>query len=62
VYDGQRLALGPEQEDRIGYRVAGAAFMDTVEAGGEVAVHWGSRATGSPPRRLRTWSVGRPGS
>ncbi len=40
-YDDHVLSLGPEQEDRVDYRIDGAAFVDQVEAGDRVAVHWG---------------------
>lgn len=40
-YDDTMLSLGAERESRISYRVDGAAFVDGVDVGDQVAVHWG---------------------
>ena len=40
-YHDRRLSLLEPREGRIGYRVAGRPFVDSVSAGDTVAVHWG---------------------
>ena len=40
-YVDRVLVLGPEQEERVGYRVGGASFVEHVGPGDVVAVHWG---------------------
>ncbi len=60
VYDGHLLCLGPEQEDRIDYRADGAAFVDAVAVGDQVAVHWGfacDRLTTGQAESLERWTT-----
>lgn len=59
-FDGGRLSLGPEQEEQVGYRIDGAAFIDAVEVGDEVALHWGfacDRLTTEESASLQRWTA-----
>jgi Family of unknown function (DUF6390) len=54
------LSLGADQEARVGYRVGGAAFLDEIEAGDQVAVHWGfacDRLTAEQAESLERWTT-----
>jgi uncharacterized protein DUF6390 len=58
-YRDTSLFLGHEQEDRVGYRVNGAAFINDVKVGDHVAVHWGfacDRLTDEQVRSLERWT------
>lgn len=58
-YAGRVLSLGAEREERVGYRVDGAAFVDAVEVGDQVAVHWGfacDRLTAAQSASLERWT------
>lgn len=53
------LSLGPEQEEQVGYRVGGASFVDEVQPGDVVAVHWGfvcDRLTREQTHSLARWT------
>lgn len=58
-YDGEGLSLGAEQEGRVGYRLDGDAFIDEVDVGDRVAVHWGfacDRLTADQATTLERWT------
>ncbi|HET9500485.1 MAG TPA: DUF6390 family protein [Marmoricola sp.] len=58
-YDDGRLLLGEPEEAHVDYRVDGAAFLDAVDAGDEVALHWGfacDRLTAEESVSLQRWT------
>ncbi len=58
-YDGHALALGPEREDRVDHVVEEASFLDAVEPGDQVAVHWNfacDRLSEEQVARLEHWT------
>ncbi len=59
-YADRKLHLGAEGEERVRYRTDGATFVDTVEAGDQVAVHWGfvcDRLTEPQAASLERWTI-----
>jgi hydrogenase maturation factor len=59
-YADRVLTLGAEREESVGYRVDGAAFVDAVAAGDQVAVHWGfacDRLTAEQVESLERWTL-----
>lgn len=59
-YADGRLCLGAEGEERVRYRTDGATFVDAVEAGDQVAVHWGfvcDRLTEPQAASLERWTM-----
>ncbi len=58
-YAERRLSLGTEDEERVPYRTEGAGFIDAVQEGEQVAVHWGfvcDRLTGPQAASLERWT------
>ncbi len=58
-YDGRRLSLGPPRVERVDYLIDDAAFVDAVEVGQQVAVHWGfacDRLTAEQAASLERWT------
>lgn len=59
-YAERVLSLGAERDERVAYRVDGAAFVDAVEVGDQVALHWGfvcDRLTEVQARSLERWTI-----
>lgn len=59
-YDGRLLSLGAEREERVRYRIDGAAFVDAIDVGDQVAVHWGfacDRLTPDQAGSLERWTA-----
>ncbi len=58
-YADRQLCLGTEREERVAYRAEGTAFIDAVEEGEQVAVHWGfvcDRLTEPQAASLERWT------
>ncbi|MDX6325243.1 MAG: hypothetical protein QOK15_1597 [Nocardioidaceae bacterium] len=58
-YDGHRLLLGPDQDELVDRRTDGATFVDRVDVGDLVAVHWGLACevlTGDRAATLERWT------
>lgn len=60
TYDGSRLKLGAEVEERVDHRIDGESFLDAVAPGDQVAVHWGFACdvlTDDQAGALERWTV-----